>query len=402
LRVRLPVWGRISRLFGNTLDSENKGARVLRTRTPVFLDGLPASQSADTNRTLGREEQVGAIWARRDATPGRSGTESAYAGSQGDASSLQAQLRALDLTSAGLWLLDAGGRIRWANEAAGRLIGVPPDDLLGEHVSHFIADADEALVGESRADFKVSRADGTSAWVAVTARPFLEEGNGMAGTLLTLQDIDERKRREADLRMRLATKEALVNLAELSLDAPNLKAILAESVRTVAEQLDAVLATVSWIDLERRELWVLAADGHDDDGWVAEMLDGSARPLPEPSLAASAVERSSPVVIEDFRQHPRLYPVLAERGVRSGAFVPLGDGALVLGSLSRRPGASGASAVPLITSVGRMIASYRALAGEVHRQACAGPQPGRPESSQGEMRNGHRAARRRRLPRRPV
>jgi PAS domain S-box-containing protein len=344
---------------------------------------------------------VGAIWARRDATPTRSGTESAYAGSRDDGSSLQSQLRALDLTSAGLWLLDAGGRIRWANEAAAKLIGVAPAELLGEHVSHFMADADEALVGESRADFKVARADGANVWLAVTARPFLDEGTGATGTLLTLQDIDERKRREADLRMRLATKEALVNLAELSLDAPDLKAILAESVRTVAEQLDAVLATVSWIDLERRELWVLAADGHDDDGWVDEMLEGSARPLPEPSLAASAVERSGPIVIEDFRQHPRLYPALAERGIRSGAFVPLGDGALVLGSLSRRPGACGASAVPLITSVGRMIASYRALVGEAHRHACSSPQPTRPEPSEEAMHQGQRAGRRRRTPRRP-
>src|SRR5262249_17927181 len=154
---------------------------------------------------------------------------------------------------------------------------------------------------------------------------------------LTLHDIDERKRREADLRMRLATKEALVNLAELSLDAPNLKAILAESVRTVAEQLDAVLATVSWVDLDRRELWVLAADGHQDDGWVAELLEGGAVPLSERSLAISAVERSSAVVVEDFREHSSYSPALADHGVRSGAFVPLGDGQLILTSLSRWP-----------------------------------------------------------------
>jgi PAS domain S-box-containing protein len=310
------------------------------------------------------------------------------------------ELRLLELTSAGLWLLDANGTTRWANKAAAELLGSTPGRLVGEPVSRFIVDAGDLLAGERRVDCKVNRPDGSCAWLAVTARPHLDERGRPSGTLLTVQDIDQRKRREADLRMRLATQEALANLAELSLDAPNLKAILAESVRTVADQLDAVLATVSWVDLDRREVWVLAADGHDDDGWVAELRDGNAVRLPERSLAASAVERSSPVVVEDFRQHARYDHRLAAHGVRSGAFVPLGEGQLVLTSLSRRPGACGASAVALIKSVGRVIASYRTLIGEAHGQACAGPRPVRSPEPDGHCEQS--ASRRRRLPRRPA
>jgi HTH-type transcriptional regulator, bacterioopsin transcriptional activator and related proteins len=344
---------------------------------------------------------VGAIWSRRDTTPSRIREEAASAGRQDEEdSSLDAQLRLLELTSAGLWLLDPDGVTRWVNEAAGELMGITPADLVGVHVSRFIDRADAMLAGDRCADFKVTRPDGTGVWLAARPRPFLDERGGSAGTLLTLQDIDERKRREADLRMRLATKEALVNLAELSLDAPDLKAILHESVRTVAEQLDAVLATVSWIDLERRELWVLAADGHYDDAWLAEVRTGNVIPLPEQSLAVSAVEHSSPVVVEDFRKYPFYDRTLADHGVRSGAFVPLGDGQLVLTSLSRRPGASGASAVALIQSVARMIGSYRLLIGETHHQNCAVPQSGplrRPLNAD------HLAARpARRIPRRPV
>ena len=343
---------------------------------------------------------MGAIWSRRDTTPSRIREAVAYAGGQGRDSSLDAQLRLLELTSAGLWLLDSDGVTRWANEAAGKLMGIAPADLVGQHLSGFIDDADATLARDRCADFKVTRRDGTGVWLAARPRPFLDEGGRVAGTLLTLHDIDERKRREADLRMRLATKEALVNLAEISLDAPDLKAILTESVRTVAEQLDAVLATVSWVDLERRELWVLAADGHYDDAWVAEMRAGNVIPLPERSLAISAVERSSPVVVEDFHKHPSYDRRLADHGVRSGAFVPLGDGQLVLTSLSRWPGASGASAVALIQSVARMIGSYRLLIGEAHSQSCAEPQPGflrRPLNAD------HLTARpARRIPRRPV
>ena len=344
---------------------------------------------------------MGAVWARRDAAPGRSREAAAGVDNRKQEWPPHAQLRLLDLTSAGLWLLDADGVIRWANEAAGELMGIEPADLVGAPVSRFLEGADPTLSGETRAEFKVIREDGVAIWLAGTARPFHDEAGRSAGTLFTLHDIDERKRREADLRMRLATKEALVNLAELSLDAPDLKAILAESVRTVAEQLDAVLATVTWVDLERRQLWVLAADGHDDDGWVEEMRDGNARPLSEPSLAAFAVERSAPVVVEDFRQQPTYNERLAAHGVRSGAFVPLGDGQLVLCCLSRRPGASGASAVPLIQSVGRMIASYRALVSEPHGHECADPEAA--PAPQADVHCGQLAARqRRRLPRRPV
>lgn len=342
---------------------------------------------------------MGVVRARRDATPSRTRQESVYADGQ-DEGWPPAQLRLLEMTSAGLCLVDPEGITRWVNEAAGELMGITPSDLVGEHVSHFIAGVDLTLAGDQVADFKVTRPDGIAVWLTVKARQLFDERGGSAGTLLTLHDIDERKRREADLRMRLATKDALVDLAELSLDAPDLQAIFAESVRTVAEQLDAILVTVSWIDLERRELWVLAADGHYDDSWLEEMRGGNAIPLAEQSLVISALERSSPVVVEDFRKHWFHDERLADHGVRSGAFVPLGDGELVLTSLSRRPGASGASAVPLIRSVARMIASYRSLIGEAHRQPCPAPHAGvlrRPPNVD------HVAARRgRQIPRRPL
>lgn len=336
---------------------------------------------------------MGASWANRDATPSRIREESARAESEDHRPSLDGQLRLLEATSAGLWLIDSDGVTRWANEAAGELVGIRPADLVGEHVSRFIGDADSALAGEQRADFKLTRPDGTSVWVVAMARRLSDEG-----TLLTLSDIDEQKRREAELRMRLATKEALVNLAEASLDAPDLKAILAESVRMVADQLDAVLTTVSWIDLERRELWVLAADGHYDDAWVAEVRAGNPIPLPERSLAVSAVESSSPIVVNDFTEQPSYDWRLADHRVRSGAFVPLGDGQLILVSLSRQPGASGPSAVALIRSVARMIASHRALIGEAHRRACSSAHSGsvrRPLDEARPARRGHRIPRRR-------
>jgi PAS domain S-box-containing protein len=366
----------------------------------AFIDSCSVHYLLIKNSPKEGRKQVGAVWARRDATPGRIREQSVRAESQGPQASLEEHLRLLELTSAGLWLIDPAGVTRWANEAAGELVGIAPSALVGEHASRFIGDADAALGVDERADLKVTRPDGTSVWLVATRRHLSDESGAPAGTLLTLHDIDERKRREADLRMRLATKEALVNLAELSLDAPDLEAILAESVRMVAEQLDAVLTTVSWVDLERRELWVLAADGHYDDGWLAEIRAGNPIPLAERSFVAAAVESSSPIVVNDFREQPYYDKVLADHGVRSGAFVPLGEGQLILVSLSRQPGASGPSAVALIRSVARLIASYRALIGEAHRRACSASQSGAVRRPLDEPQP---AARRgRQIPRRPV
>ncbi len=341
-----------------------------------------------------------AVWARRDAAPGRIREDSANVEDQALQAPLEERLRALELTTAGLWLIDSGGVTRWVNDAACELVGVAASTLVGEQVSRFIGDPVAALADGRRVDFKVTRPNGTSVWLMATGRRIDDESGEPAGTLLTLHDIDEHKRREAELRMRLATKEALVNLAELSLDAPDLQAILAESVRMVAEQLDAVLTTISWIDLERRELWVLAADGHYDDDWLAEIRAGDPIQLTDRSLAVSAVESSSPIVVDDFRDHPVYDERLAEHGVRSGAFVPLGEGQLVLISLSRQPGASGPSAVALIRSVARLIASYRALIGEAHRRACSVPQSGPVRRPLDEPRPAGRRGRQ--IPRRPV
>src|SRR5262249_3391229 len=130
--------------------------------------------------------------------------------------------RLLDLTAAGLWLVDAAGTTIWVNEAASELVGVPASELVGARVPEFIAGADGALGGdlyaEHRSDRKLTRPDGSEVWLSATARPLFDERGRPEGTLMTMLEINDRKQREVELRMRLEAKEALVGLAELSLD----------------------------------------------------------------------------------------------------------------------------------------------------------------------------------------
>lgn len=282
----------------------------------------------------------------------------------------------LDLTAAGLWLVDSAGTTVWVNESASELVGIPASELVGAEVPQFIAGAEGALGGnlyaEERSDRKLRRPDGSEVWLSATARPLFDDRGYPRGTLMTMLEINERKRREVDLRIRLEAKEALVSLAELSLDAPNLRAILAESVEMVAEQLDAALASISAVDIERRELRVLAAFGQTDARWAKELEQRGPIRVPDSSLALAAIETAEPVVVEDFANEPSVEqsPQLAEHGIRSAAVVPLGDGESVIAALGQEPRAVGRAALPLIESVARVIANYQALAGTMPGREC--------------------------------
>jgi PAS domain S-box-containing protein len=283
-------------------------------------------------------------------------------------------LHLLDQTSAGLWLIDAEGVTTWVNEAASELVGLPARELVGARVPEFIAGADGALGGdlhaEHRSDRKLTRPDGIDVWLAATSRPLFDDQGKPAGTVLTLVDIDERKRREVDLRISLQASEALMGLAEISFDAPDLDAILAQSVRMVTEQLDTTLTSVCAVDVERKELRVLAIDGQNDPEWAEQLLTGGAIALTEDSVTLTAVRRGEPVLVGDFARGP-IPPTIAGRDIRSGAFVPLGDGQSLFTAISRRPGALDGAALPLIESVARMIANYTALIGGMRHRGCA-------------------------------
>ena len=285
----------------------------------------------------------------------------------------------LDSIAAGVWLIDELGRTTWVNEMASELVGIPANELIGAPVPEFVAGADgafgEGLHADQRTDRKLRRPDGREIWLSATARPLFDGEGSAAGTLLTLVDIDARKRREVDLRIKLQAEQALIELAQSSLDAPHPRAIFTEAAQVIVEQLGTALVAVSTVDRRDSELRVVAAVA-EDESWANELCNSGPFPLAETSFSLAALDHSSSVVVDDFAVEDS-DPRLEERGIRSGAFVPLGDGESVLGVLSAEPAGFDAPALRLVESVARMVANYQALLAQARAPQCgASASPG--------------------------
>src|SRR5262249_2508257 len=114
----------------------------------------------------------------------------------------------------------------------------------------------------------------------------------------------------------------------------------------------------------------------EDESWANELCNSGPFPLAETSFSLAALDHSSSVVVDDFAVEDS-DPRLEERGIRSGAFVPLGDGESVLGVLSAEPAGFDAPALRLVESVARMVANYQALLAQARAPQCgASASPG--------------------------
>ena len=133
----------------------------------------------------------------------------------------EARFRALlSASSEVVVVADADGVVTMVSEAATRVFGRRPDDLVGTTRWDFVhpEDADqlvEALSGvfvrggEADAELRVRHADGSWRWVEVVARNLLGDP-AVEGVVCTVRDIDERVRQERRRRAVAARFTALV------------------------------------------------------------------------------------------------------------------------------------------------------------------------------------------------
>jgi PAS domain S-box-containing protein len=128
-------------------------------------------------------------------------------------------------------MLDAGGRMTGWSEIAEGLIGYPPEQVLGRHVSSiYLAGDPEAAVralGKAAVAGTVfeqgwcRRSDGSRFWADVAVVPLFAESEGLTGYAFVVRDLSERKRMEEEREVllqeaRAATKARDQFLATLS------------------------------------------------------------------------------------------------------------------------------------------------------------------------------------------
>lgn len=104
------------------------------------------------------------------------------------------------------------GRIVDANAAAGRLLGRPPERLVGADIREFLVGRDRLpIAGDlQRTEVRVGRDGGEFRWVAATVKA-LSDGAGEGLALVVMLDITERKLAEERLN-RAARHDALTGL----------------------------------------------------------------------------------------------------------------------------------------------------------------------------------------------
>ncbi|MFN3649439.1 MAG: PAS domain S-box protein [Armatimonadota bacterium] len=158
----------------------------------------------------------------------------------------------------GVYALDHGGRISFANPAAERLLGWTQEELLGRSLHTLVhgevSEAECALLEALRSGGRITqhedhfvRKDGTAIPVVCSFAPLLA-GEEIAGAVLTFQDISARKHAEELLweqaslgRLGTAVSEALTGSGEL-------EEVLQRCCEALVEHLGASVARVWRLD----------------------------------------------------------------------------------------------------------------------------------------------------------
>ncbi len=135
--------------------------------------------------------------------------------------------RIVETVAEAICVIDAQGRITYANPPAAVLTGYSLSEIVGRSVFDPIAsdDREEAIRrferrktgATDRYEIRLRRKDGTPIWVDVSGTPMLDEWGRFAGSLIIATDITARKAAEAELvRQREALERSNADLQQFA------------------------------------------------------------------------------------------------------------------------------------------------------------------------------------------
>ncbi|HVX66755.1 MAG TPA: PAS domain S-box protein [Bryobacteraceae bacterium] len=141
--------------------------------------------------------------------------------------------RMVEASAEGIWILDAGARITFANSRMAEMLGYKPAEVQGRSCFDFIepADHDRARAGfEHRKqgyagalDYRMRRRDGRTLWCSISASVLADDQGRFMGVLGMFTDITDRlhselERRQSEAHLRLALEAGHMGTWDWDLD----------------------------------------------------------------------------------------------------------------------------------------------------------------------------------------
>jgi PAS domain S-box-containing protein len=244
----------------------------------------------------------------------------------------------------GLLRATAGGVILDANPALVQMLGYPSEATLAatrveqlfvgadDHARWHAAIERDGTVREYESELR--RFDGTRLTLVCSARVVRDAAGQVVCYEATLQDVTERRRAEAELRIRARQQAAVAELGHRALTEVDLPALILDTVNLVGKTLEAGYCKVFELSGDGDSL-VLRA------GFAVEGLAGRAISAARDSHGGYVLGAGEPVVVDDFASEARFTepPLLRDLGIVSGVAVAIptpGQPSGILGVYSAR------------------------------------------------------------------
>jgi PAS domain S-box-containing protein len=248
----------------------------------------------------------------------------------------------------GILVVDADERIRFANDAAARLLGMAQaSEMIGNAAREILP---EGLVDErerhlaqrregpgDRYEVRIRAHDGAERWLHVSATALRGDAGAGEGVLAMLYDVTEGKEIEERLGRLTRLYWALSKVNQAIVRTSDRAALFATTCRIVVDDGGFASAFVSLLDREVGQLVPVAAAG----STLGEMgRDPVSLDVTAPGAAgilAKAVITGEPQIVNDFQAEPGTLPArepAAATGIRSFAALPLRCEDRVIGALA--------------------------------------------------------------------
>jgi len=259
-----------------------------------------------------------------------------------------------------IYLLDPDGCVMTWNAGAERIKQYTADEVLGLHFSRFFTEQDvdrgrpaellrlAALRGRVEEEAWRVRKDGSRFWADVTLTAIRNDAGVLSGYAKVTRDFTDRKRAEEAVMLQLS------NALLANMEIGKLLGAISASIHEVVPHDTAALAL---FDPAVGDMVVQFLGPRDTD-----VFPDDARVPVEGTVSGTVFRTGEPVLLErisDASFAPETVRTLSRQGIKSGCWVPLVHGGIIIGSmgvLSRIEGGIGKEGMEMLGRIAVQVA----------------------------------------------